>query len=148
MYFFLCETYVLPTPRSVNLKTEQMKYIDNLTAKWYFSEFLIALVHSLVSCVLNGLINSCLRDREPGSHRICPKYLSEKQCRPKISFPVASDQGLHRLLIQKFSGISTDSTMVFIRTTYLFKYIENFTTQKNENFHMKILIFFIFLLKT
>ena len=35
----------------------------------------------------------------------------------------------------------------FITKTRLFKYIENFTT-KNENFQIKIVIFFIFLLKT
>ena len=34
-----------------------------------------------------------------------------------------------------------------ITKTRLFKYIENFTTQKNENFQIKILIFFMFLLK-
>ena len=35
-----------------------------------------------------------------------------------------------------------------ITKTRLFKYIENFTTKKYENFQIKILIFFIFLLKT
>ena len=35
-----------------------------------------------------------------------------------------------------------------ITKTCLFKYTENLTTQKNENFQVKILIFFIFLLKT
>ena len=34
-----------------------------------------------------------------------------------------------------------------ITKTRLFKYIENFTTKKNENFQIKILIFFIFPLK-
>ena len=35
-----------------------------------------------------------------------------------------------------------------ITKTRLFIYIENFTTKKKENFQVKILIFFIFLLKT
>ena len=35
-----------------------------------------------------------------------------------------------------------------ITKTYLFKYTENFTTKKTESFQIKILIFFIFLLKT
>ena len=37
--------------------------------------------------------------------------------------------------------------LAFIMKTYLFKYTENFTT-KNEKFQIKILIFFLFLLKT
>ena len=39
-------------------------------------------------------------------------------------------------------------TILFITKTRLFKYIENFTTKKNKNFQKKILLFFIFLLKT
>ena len=35
-----------------------------------------------------------------------------------------------------------------ITKTRLFKYIENFTIKKTESFQLKILIFFIFLLKT
>ena len=35
-----------------------------------------------------------------------------------------------------------------ITKTRLFKYIEIFTTKKTENFQIKILIFFLFLLKT
>ena len=35
-----------------------------------------------------------------------------------------------------------------ITKTRLFKYIENFTTKTTKSFQMKILIFFIFLLKT
>ena len=34
-----------------------------------------------------------------------------------------------------------------ITKTHLFKYIENFTTKRPENFQIKVLIFFIFLLK-
>ena len=34
-----------------------------------------------------------------------------------------------------------------ITKTNLFKYTENFTTKKNENFQIKNLIFFLFLLK-
>ena len=44
--------------------------------------------------------------------------------------------------------ISAELNFVLITKTHLFKYIENFTTKKNENFQIKILIFFIFLLKT
>ena len=37
---------------------------------------------------------------------------------------------------------------ICITKTRLFKYIENLTTKKNENFQIKMMIFFIFLLKT
>ena len=37
---------------------------------------------------------------------------------------------------------------IYITKTRLFKYTDDFTTKKNENFQIKILIFFIFLLKT
>ena len=37
--------------------------------------------------------------------------------------------------------------MTNITKTSLFKYTENFTTKKIENFQIKILIFFLFLLK-
>ena len=38
--------------------------------------------------------------------------------------------------------------LLYITKTRLFKYIENFTSKKIENFQIKTLIFFIFLLKT
>ena len=38
--------------------------------------------------------------------------------------------------------------LVTITKTRLFKYIENVTTKKPESFQRKILIFFIFLLKS
>ena len=48
----------------------------------------------------------------------------------------------------KYSKISNRNTTFNITETRLFKYIENFTTKKYEKFQIKILIFFIFLLKT
>ena len=42
----------------------------------------------------------------------------------------------------------TETYFHFITKTRLFKYTENITSKKNENFQIKKLIFFVFLLKT
>ena len=47
-----------------------------------------------------------------------------------------------------FCCISPESDFGYITKTRLFKYTENFTTKKIENFQIKILIFLMFLLKT
>ena len=56
---------------------------------------------------------------------------------------------LHCLPMSIFGtlGINGSTFLSIITKTCLFKYTENFTT-KNENFQIKNLIFFMFLLKT
>ena len=54
---------------------------------------------------------------------------------------------MHFLAVPNDVGSSLAQNV--IANTRLFKYIENFTTKKErESFQIKILIFFIFLLKT
>ena len=52
-----------------------------------------------------------------------------------------------RLCIVHKTFFSRPGPHLNITKTNLFKYTENFTTKKNENFQIKIMILFLFLLK-
>ena len=74
------------------------------------------------------------------------------QRRPRSACASAqSDQGLHFPLTESLDTtdyMNDEQMLRYITKTLLFKYIENFTTKKGKISDKKILIFFIFLLKT
>ena len=76
----------------------------------------------------------------------CPYTICEQW---KSRWPHAFQQSdLDILCLATYTTVSIDTVSgQHITKTYLFKYTENFTTT-HENFQIKILMFFMFLLKT
>ena len=70
----------------------------------------------------------------------------EPKTRYSLSVFLLKHAGRLHVLPDRYLQASKEDA--YITKTRLFKYIENFTTKKTESFQIKILTFFIFLLKT
>ena len=133
------------------MKTRLFKYTENfITQNWKFSAKKFWYFHISAQNVDCGY---SLEPPRRGSSDEYPQsmFLSRNkknnvyQCNPQF---YCTKVGFKGVKLYRHVFVMWAFAVRTITKTRLFKYIENFTTQKTESFPIKILVFFIFLLKT